>query len=45
MYVWEIFFDVWWRKRGIKCKLIGNYYGSINRLIEMYLIFEMKFEC
>lgn len=42
MYVWEIFFDEWWRKWGIKCKLIGNYNGSINWLIEMYLIFEMK---
>lgn len=41
-YAWEISFDEWWRKRGIKCKPTGNYHGSINRLTEMYLTSETK---
>lgn len=43
-YAWEISFDEWWRKRGIKCKPPGNYHGSINRLTEMYLTSETKLE-
>lgn len=43
-YTWEIFFDAWWRKRGIKCKPTGNYHGSINRLTEMYLTSETTIE-
>lgn len=43
-YAWEISFEAWWRKRGIKCKPTGNYHGSINRLTEMYLTSETKLE-
>lgn len=43
-YSWEISFDAWWRKRGIKCKPTGNYHGSINRLTEMYLTSDTKLE-
>lgn len=43
-YAWEIYFDTWWRLRGIKCKPTGNYHGSIKRLTEMYLTSETKLE-